>query len=112
MPPVKTKAFGMRAIRYFSEMNTWMDCVVFVSTTFASAVARIIKKAMDAWWAGDPDIPYGDAIETALQERHIPYAIAYYREHPDDPDSSNEEWSEFLHSIRNTMSMQEISVGE
>ena len=75
---------GMTAIRWYSDMNEWMDCVVFVPNNQAEIAKTLIEQAIDLYWEDEYEC-YGDAIEDLLSENNITYCIQFIEwDHDED----------------------------
>lgn len=77
-------------INVYSEMNSWIDCLVVVSTEDAPMTTGVLEKAFDEWCEPTEeahDQCYGDWLEWALQEAGIEHEI-YYK----PSDSDEDDW--------------------
>lgn len=63
-------------IRWFAQMNEWMDCLVLVNASKTDDALEAIRAGVDAFWASDSEC-YGDCIERSLYDKHISYVIEY-----------------------------------
>lgn len=63
-------------LRWFSIMNDFMDCVVFVQAKNREQATKAILYGIEEFWKED-DLCYGDCIEEVLREFKIPYVIDY-----------------------------------
>lgn len=83
-------------IRYFSEMNEWIDCVITVNEEDVERAKELVITAMEEWWdfLGDEGLCYGDAIEDALTNAGILYNIRYHAADMDNLDIDSEEYEE------------------
>ena len=63
-------------IRWFSQMNEWMDCLVLVNASKKNDALEAIRAGVDAFWASCEEC-YGDCIERSLHDKHISYVIEY-----------------------------------
>ena len=64
-------------LRWFSQMNEWMDCLVLVPASLAHHAHAAVCEGVDAFWADNNQEAYGDCIERALRRQAIPYVIEY-----------------------------------
>jgi hypothetical protein len=90
-------------LRWFSDNNTWMDCLVVVHKDDKCAAADAILDGINAYWEeeGDEGLCYGDSIEIRLAERGINYDIYYIDYDPEEDWEDEEAWEEFLSSLEN-----------
>ena len=79
----------MKHLRWFSDTNPWMDCVVTVRDEDADAAREAITEGAtywrDQWENGDGEELYGDCIEDALREAGIKYCILYHDAEDESP---------------------------
>jgi len=54
-------------IRYFADMNPWIDFVVFADEKHKSTIRKCILEAIDEFWESD-NTCYGDALSKHLLE--------------------------------------------
>lgn len=66
----------MKAIRYFSHMNEFLDFVVIVPEGFCDKAIQIVKDAVDKFW-DDQYEAYGDAVENELAAADVPFEVHY-----------------------------------
>ena len=64
-------------IRVYSDLNTWMDCIVRVSDEELDHAKEVLEKAWDEFWEDENEKPYGDLLSSALEEAEIEYEIYY-----------------------------------
>jgi len=76
--PVLNKSDPNRVIglRWFSILNEWMDCVVFVQEKYRAEAKEAISAGIDEFWE-ENNLCYGDCIDNALSNRGIPFVIEY-----------------------------------
>ena len=79
-------------IRWFSQMNEWMDCLVLVNADMKGRAIDAVRSGIDEFWSGTCDC-YGDCIEWALADACIPYIIEY-----EDPENYEDDaaWEKHL----------------
>lgn len=63
-------------IRWFSQMNDWMDCLVLVNQTNRGSAIAAVKSGVQEFWDSDCET-YGDCIINELNAADIPYVIEY-----------------------------------
>lgn len=87
------------SIRWFSELNPWIDFVVICLFEDRDRAIEIVEKAMTEWY-NDPDIygGYGDAVEWWLQQENIPYEIICH-----DSEDTSDKYEEFWNKILNQL---------
>ena len=98
---------GVLALRWYSIINPWMDCIVFVSKAQATTATALIQQAIDEYQSGVFET-YGDAIETTLAKYSIPFAIKYYDE--EAGTNAEEEWTSWLESLSSDLRVQVTEV--
>jgi len=84
----RAKDKDVTVLNVYSDMNTWIDCVIFVATENAEEAIKVLDKAFDDW--NEPteeaqDECYGDWLEAELKRNGIDCEI-YYK-----PDNGDEE---------------------
>lgn len=96
----------MKHLRWYSEMNPWMDCIITVEEPLAEDAKEAVRKAMDDWYAtveededGSDWECYGEVIELALDEANIDHAIWYHRSDIDEYSDEWDQYEEFWESI-------------
>lgn len=67
---------GMVGLRWYSMLNDWMDCCVYVPREHEVAAREAIKIGIAEFWECN-DQCYGDCIEYYLSKINIPYFIEY-----------------------------------
>lgn len=85
LPDISADKFT--AIRYYSELNPWIDFVVFVEKDREDEAMEKLQMAIDAYWDGHFEC-YGDAVHDILHEAKIPYILSSH-----DPDDESDEYS-------------------
>ena len=85
---------GVVCLRWFSMMNDWMDCIIFVPEWAQEAATQAIRAGIDFFW-DNHCFCYGDCIVDALNERGVPYAIEYIDEHA----YTEEQWEQHVSSF-------------
>lgn len=83
-------AHKMACIHYQSDMNDWMDCLIYVPENIAEKALEAVRKGVEMYNEEDGQQPYGECIEDALCNADIPYLIEYceYDEETDEPYQS------------------------
>lgn len=66
----------IKAIRYFSEMNPWIDFCVVCKEKDSEAVQKAITQGMDDFWDGEY-VPFGDCVEQSIENAELSYLIIY-----------------------------------
>lgn len=96
-------AHGMTPIRYKSDMNEWMDCIIFVPAWEAEIAISAIKKSIEEFWEGCYST-FGEAIEDGLSNALLPYVILYmpWDDVNDCPDESYMVWEKMIDEIWST----------
>lgn len=107
-PAVKTA--GKAIVRYFSELNPWLDFVVIVAPGKQARVMRILSKEMDEYWDQD-DLCYGDMVEDALKKAHIRYEIVYHDNNREDQEYEDA-WEEYLRTLYAASGLYEAAILE
>lgn len=83
---------GKKHLRYYSEINGWMDCIITVNENDADKARETVRNAVNSWFEDDAGLCYGDAIESALEEAGIEYGIRY---HDSNVDETSAEWEKY-----------------
>ena len=68
--------YEMVALRWFSDMNPDMDCIVIVSAEDEDIAEEAIRTGVEEFWDSD-DLCWGDCVVSALDERKVPHTILY-----------------------------------
>lgn len=89
---------GMKAVRWYSDTNTWIDFVVVVPDEYLLSAAKAVKMAMNAYWNDDSIEYYSDAVEDNLRNATIPYLIFFHDSERED-DEYEENWEEFVEQL-------------
>lgn len=97
LPDVSNKGFV--ALRYFSDMNTWIDFVIFVRKSDIKTVDKQVSQAFDDYWDEKFEC-YGDALDHYIKCDNI---IIYYN--GDESDEYEEAWENMLKKITNLQTM-------
>lgn len=68
-----------KCINVYSELNPWIDFMVYTYDDDFEKAKEIIKKSFDNWWEDEmiSQIPIGSYIEMKLKENGIEYDIYY-----------------------------------
>lgn len=74
---------GIAAIRLFSTLNQWMDCVFLVIEEDKEYAIDVLDRAWNQFWEQN-DEPYGDFLENALYEVGIEYEVFYTNKTEED----------------------------
>lgn len=84
---MNVNANGMACIHFQSDLNDWMECLVYVPDSFEEAALNAVRKGVEVYREEDGQQPYGDCIENELIGAGIPYLIEYseYDEETDEP---------------------------
>lgn len=91
---------GMKAVRWYSDTNQWIDFIVVVPDEYLPFTAKAVGKAMDAYWNDDSIECYGDAVEDNLRQSNIPYLIFFHDSERED-DEYEERWEAFVERCEN-----------
>lgn len=87
-------AGNMTGIRYWDNMNPWVDFVVYIPGYDTQAVRRAAKKVrrtMDAFWNGESKFDtYGDAIVDAF--KHTVALMIFHTPDDFETDEEFEDW--------------------
>lgn len=67
------------AIRVYSAMNDWMDCVFVVNEDDVEEAKEILEMTWNAFWKQNNE-PYGEMLEDAMYEAGIEYEVFYTNE--------------------------------
>ena len=95
-------------LRWFSQMNPWMDCLVLVKADDVEKAEQAIRKGVEEFW-DDECLCYGDCIEAALHEAEVEYIIEYCPEYDDDNPFAEEEWdAQIMEHISNGITIKNI----
>lgn len=99
---------GMKAIRWFSVMNPFIDFVVVVPAEFHDEAVEVIRKAMDMFWEDEYEA-YGDAVENELALADVPFEIRYIP-WDDKADEAVDEaaWEKWIDEIRETCTVTSV----
>ena len=83
-------AYKMACIHYQSDMNDWMDCLIYVPESVTEKALNAVHKGVDMFNEESNQEAYGQCIELALIAAEIPYLIEYcdYDEETDEPYQS------------------------
>ena len=87
----------MKAIRYFSWTNDFLDFTVIVPEKKAEEAVKLIKKALDMFWEDEYET-YGDAVYNELNEGGIPFFMIPqpWDDNYDRPDTSVMDYEKWL----------------
>lgn len=88
---------GMKAIRYFSWMNDFLNFTVIVPEKQADEAVELIKKALDMYWDDEYET-YGDAVYGELNGAGIPFFMIGqpWNDKSDCPDTSVMDYEKWL----------------
>lgn len=88
---------SMVGLRWYSTLNDWMDCCVYVSREYEERATKAIKTAINEFWK-QTDQCYGDMIEDELIDTDIPFFIEYcdYDRETDEVDPAWEDHFDYL----------------
>ena len=81
-------------LRWFSDLNEWMDCLILVQSEYQEAAIQAIRDGVERYW-DDEFQCYGDSIEEALMERGVPFVINYLDEYA----FTQESWERYVQSF-------------
>lgn len=99
---------GMKAIRYFSVTNEWIDCVVVVPAEFHDVAVDVIRKAVAMYWDDEYEA-YGDAIENEMAMADIPFEIRYIEwDHESDTAVDNDGWEAWIEEVRKSCGVTNV----
>ena len=99
---------GMKAIRYFSVTNEWIDCVAVVPEEFHDAAAEVIRKAVAMFW-NDEYEAYGDAIENELALADIPFDIRYIAwDNEEDKPMDEAAWEAWIGEVQESCGVTNV----
>lgn len=102
-PSISTK--GLVGIRYFSDINPWIDFVVFVKKEAVRTTAREIAEAMDEFWLGIDNCEcYGDIVERNISSNCL---IIFH----DDEDESWEYEEAWENMVRESKPLHDNRIG-
>lgn len=98
----------MKALRWFSWMNDFMDFVVIVKDEDMAEAEKAIYAGIDHFWEGDCE-PYGSLVEEELQLREITYAIAYIPyDYANDCVINEESWENWISTLDKVIAVKHI----
>lgn len=98
----------MKALRWFSWMNNFMDFVVIVKDEDMIEAEKAIHAGIDHFWEGDCE-PYGTLVEEELQLREITYAIAYIPyDYANDCILDEDAWEKWLDALAEAIPVKHI----
>ena len=93
---------GITPVRYYSDLNGWMDCVVFVPNEWAKSIIPDITLAIIKFEEWDCFDSYTDAIHQELGRiPHIIVSIPWDDEN--DCPKDNDAWESWLDELRPKM---------
>lgn len=102
-PNISTQ--GLVGIRYFSDINPWIDFVVFVKQEAVGITASEIAEAMDEFWLStDNSECYGDIVERKISSN---YLIIFH----DDEDESWEYEEAWENMVRESKPLHDNRIG-
>lgn len=80
----------MACVHYQSEMNDWMDCLIYVPESIAEKGLEAVRKGVEMFNEEDNQEPYGECIIIALKSADIPYLVEFcdYDKVTDEPYQS------------------------
>lgn len=84
------------AIRYKSQLNPWMDCVIFVSEQDQLAAIKAIRRAVDEFFS-EGDTAYADCICSCLNSCGIRYKIIVC-DYDAETDTPTDLWCEWVNA--------------
>lgn len=76
----------MRCLRWYDQINIFMDFVVVVPTVMAYDAANVVVQTMDAWWEDNNPEAYGWTVERAMQDAGIPCLLVYHDDMREDQE--------------------------
>lgn len=88
---------AITGVRWYSQENEWMDCVVLAPTEYESAVINAISAGVDAFFEDENQQPYGDCIEYALYQAGIPHLLELLDE---EAEAESPYWEEHFNDLR------------
>lgn len=89
-------ANNIHCIRYFSDLNPWIDFVVFVPANQSGQAVDAIRRGIDDFFSDDNQSPYGQCVEIALNDAGVSYLIDYYDCNDDD---AGEAWENYIDNV-------------
>ena len=85
-------------LRWYADMNDWMDCCVYVPREYEGRATKAIKTAINEFWDQNEQC-YGDMIENNLCDADIPFMIEYCDYDP-ETDVPYDWWEEHFDYLR------------
>lgn len=88
---------GMTAIRWFSSMNDFIDCLVFVPEQLKHTAFEAMTKARDDFWEYQFET-YGDCVINAMNESGVPYTALFlpWDHETDGPEIDSDAWERMI----------------
>ena len=83
----------MKAIRYFSKTNKWLDFVILVDESIFRQACVLAQQAIDSYWDGHYEC-YGDALNYYLGQLNAPYILIAH-----DCDNETDEYEDWWRKI-------------
>lgn len=91
----------IESIIYFSsEINPWMQCLVYVDTQNAEKAHEAVKRGVERWHA-DECLTYGECIEQELSEMEIPFLIEFC-DYDNENDEPTDLWNKHIECVYKT----------
>ena len=90
----------MKSIRWFSEMNPWIDVVIVVNDEDAKDAYYAVEAARDDYWDEDNLVEcYGDCLEYRLEDAGIKPLWTIYHDANREDLEYEEQWEAMLDGI-------------
>ena len=100
----------MACIHYQSEMNDWMDCLIYVPESMAEKAQEAVHKGIEKFFDDDnTEESYGDCIERELTEADIPYLVEY-GEYDEDTDKPYQSWIYHVSEVEDCDGLKVLAV--
>lgn len=91
-------------IRWFSELNPWMDCIVIVQKEDAEKAMFVMKKAIDKIWDEEgPYETYGDIIEKNFFDSGIDIHWSLFYDADQEDDKYSDIWEKLVETIQKSI---------
>lgn len=97
---------GMAAIRWFSCMNEFIDCLVFVPENQKHTAFAAMTKARDDFWNYQFET-YGDCVVNAMDECGVPYTALFlpWDYESDGPEIDSDAWERMIAELPDVMNV-------
>ena len=100
----------MKSIRWFSEMNPWLDVVVVVSDDDAQDAYAAVEAACDEFWDEDNQMCYGDLIDLHLEDYGVKPLWMIYHDDGREDDEYEEQWEKMLDGVFSAAPQYDIAI--